>query len=167
MITSCSPGWVKYCETYNADFIPNLSSCKSAAEMLGAVIKTCYAEKVGIAPGDIKVVSVMPCTAKKFEATRPRAERRRPAGRRRSLLTTRELAAMIRMAGVDSANLPDEEFDSVLGESTGAGVIFGVTGGEGWKRRSASLTEVLTRRNAGERGIQRGSRPAGREGSAA
>ena len=71
MITSCSPGWVKYCETYNADFIPNLSSCKSPHEMLGAVIKTYYAEKVGIAPEDIKVVSVMPCTAKKFEATRP------------------------------------------------------------------------------------------------
>ena len=128
MITSCSPGWVKYCETYNADFIPNLSSCKSPHEMLGAVIKTYYAEKVGIAPEDIKVVSVMPCTAKKFEATRPELSEE---GQQDvdEVLTTRELAAMIRMAGIDFANLPDEEFDSVLGESTGAGVIFGATGG--------------------------------------
>ena len=128
MITSCSPGWVKYCETYNADFIPNLSSCKSPHEMLGAVIKTYYAEKVGIAPEDIKVVSVMPCTAKKFEATRPELSEE---GQQDvdEVITTRELAAMIRMAGIDFANLPDEEFDSVLGESTGAGVIFGATGG--------------------------------------
>ena len=128
MITSCSPGWVKYCETYNADFIPNLSSCKSPHEMLGAVIKTYYAEKVGIAPEDIKVVSVMPCTANKFEATRPELSEE---GQQDvdEVLTTRELAAMIRMAGIDFANLPDEEFDSVLGESTGAGVIFGATGG--------------------------------------
>ena len=128
MITSCSPGWVKYCETYNADFIQNLSSCKSPHEMLGAVIKTYYAEKVGIAPEDIKVVSVMPCTAKKFEATRPELSEE---GQQDvdEVLTTRELAAMIRMAGIDFANLPDEEFDSVLGESTGAGVIFGATGG--------------------------------------
>ena len=128
MITSCSPGWVKYCETYNADFIQNLSSCKSPHEMLGAVIKTYYAEKVGIAPEDIKVVSVMPCTAKKFEATRPELSEE---GQQDvdEVITTRELAAMIRMAGIDFANLPDEEFDSVLGESTGAGVIFGATGG--------------------------------------
>ena len=128
MITSCSPGWVKYCETYDADFIPNLSSCKSPHEMLGAVIKTYYAEKVGIAPEDIKVVSVMPCTAKKFEATRPELSEE---GQQDvdEVITTRELAAMIRMAGIDFANLPDEEFDSVLGESTGAGVIFGATGG--------------------------------------
>ena len=128
MITSCSPGWVEYCETYDADFIPNLSSCKSPHEMLGAVIKTYYAEKVGIAPEDIKVVSVMPCTAKKFEATRPELSEE---GQQDvdEVITTRELAAMIRMAGIDFANLPDEEFDSVLGESTGAGVIFGATGG--------------------------------------
>ena len=128
MSTSCSPCWVKYCETYDADFIPNLSSCKSPHEMLGAVIKTYYAEKVGIAPEDIKVVSVMPCTAKKFEATRPELSEE---GQQDvdEVITTRELAAMIRMAGIDFANLPDEEFDSVLGESTGAGVIFGATGG--------------------------------------
>ena len=128
MITSCSPGWVKYCETYNADFIPNLSSCKSPHEMLGAVVKTYYADKMGIDPRDMKVVSVMPCTAKKFEAKRPELnENGEPDVD--EVITTRELARMIRAAGIDFASLPDEEFDSVLGESTGAGVIFGATGG--------------------------------------
>ncbi len=128
MITSCSPGWVKYCETYNADFIPNLSSCKSPHEMLGAVIKTYYADKTGIDPRDMKVVSVMPCTAKKFEAKRPELNENGEADVD-EVITTRELARMIRAAGIDFASLPDEEFDSVLGESTGAGVIFGATGG--------------------------------------
>ena len=128
MITSCSPGWVKYCETYDADFIPNLSSCKSPHEMLGAVIKSYYAEKAGIDPKDIAVVSVMPCTAKKFEASR---EELSNSGLQDvdEVITTRELARMIRQAGIDFANLPDEDFDSLLGESTGAGVIFGATGG--------------------------------------
>ncbi len=128
MITSCSPGWIKYCETYNADFLPNLSSCKSPHEMLGAVVKSYYAEKMGIDPKDIAVVSVMPCTAKKFEARR---EELSNAGLQDvdEVLTTRELARMIRRAGIDFASLPDEDFDSLLGESTGAGVIFGATGG--------------------------------------
>ena len=128
MITSCSPGWVKYCETYNSDFIPNLSSCKSPHEMLGAVIKTYYAEKFDIDPKDLAVVSVMPCTAKKFEAKRPELSN---YGMQDvdEVLTTRELAKMIRQAGIDFATLPEEDFDSVLGESTGAGVIFGATGG--------------------------------------
>ena len=128
MITSCSPGWIKYCETYNSDFIPNLSSCKSPHEMVGAVVKSYYAEKAGIDPKDIAVVSVMPCTAKKFEARRPELSN---AGLQDvdEVITTRELARMIRAAGIDFANLPDEDFDSLLGESTGAGVIFGATGG--------------------------------------
>ena len=128
MITSCSPGGVKYCETYNSAFIPNLSSCKSPHEMLGAVIKTYYAEKFDIDPKDIAVVSVMPCTAKKFEAKRPELSN---YGMQDvdEVLTTRELAKMIRQAGIDFATLPEEDFDSVLGESTGAGVIFGATGG--------------------------------------
>ena len=128
MITSCSPGWVKYCETYDPDFIPNLSSCKSPHEMLGAVIKSYYAEKAGLDPKDIAVVSIMPCTAKKFEARR---EELSNAGLQDvdEVLTTRELARMIRQAGIDFASLPDEDFDSLLGESTGAGVIFGATGG--------------------------------------
>ncbi len=128
LITSCSPGWVKYCETYDADFIPNLSSCKSPHEMLGAVIKSYYAEKAGLDVADMKVVSIMPCTAKKFEARRPELAAN-GAPDVDEVLTTRELAHMIREAGIDFANLPDEEFDSVLGESTGAGVIFGATGG--------------------------------------
>ncbi|MCR4882732.1 MAG: [FeFe] hydrogenase, group A [Clostridiales bacterium] len=128
MITSCSPGWIKYCETYNPDFLPNLSSCKSPHEMLGAVIKSYYAEKMGIDPKDIAVVSVMPCTAKKGEAKRPELSVNGLPDVD-EVLTTRELARMIRRAGIDFANLPDEDFDSVLGESTGAGVIFGETGG--------------------------------------
>ncbi len=128
MITSCSPGWVKYCETYNSDFIPNLSSCKSPHEMLGAVIKSFYAEKAGIDPSQMAVVSVMPCTAKKYEARRPELSNNGLPDVD-EVITTRELARMIRSAGIDFASLPDEDFDRVLGESTGGAVIFGATGG--------------------------------------
>ena len=128
MITSCSPGWIKFCETYYPDFIPNLSSCKSPHEMLGAIIKSYYAEKAGIDPKNIAVVSVMPCTAKKFEA-----DREELAGTGYpdvdAVITTRELARMIKEAGIDFVNLPDEDFDDLCGESTGAAVIFGATGG--------------------------------------
>ncbi|MCI5566179.1 MAG: NADH-dependent [FeFe] hydrogenase, group A6 [Clostridiales bacterium] len=128
MITSCSPGWIKYCETYYPEFIPNLSSCKSPHEMMGAVIKSYYAQKAGIDPKDIAVVSVMPCTAKKFEAER---EELAATGYPDvdEVITTRELAHMIKEAGIDFTRLPDEDFDDLLGESTGAGVIFGATGG--------------------------------------
>ncbi|MBQ4639594.1 MAG: iron hydrogenase small subunit [Clostridia bacterium] len=128
MITSCSPGWIKFCETYYPEFIPNLSSCKSPHEMLGAVTKSYYAEKAGIDAKDIKVVSVMPCTAKKFEAGR---EELAATGYPDvdEVITTRELAHMIKEAGIDFNMLPDEDFDDLLGESTGAGVIFGATGG--------------------------------------
>ena len=128
MITSCSPGWVKYCEHFYPDFIPNLSTCKSPNQMQGAITKTYFAEKNDIDPHKIFVVSVMPCTAKKFEIKRPEFGR---DGYRDvdANLTTRELARMIRQAGIDFVHLPDEEFDDMLGESTGAGVIFGVTGG--------------------------------------
>ncbi len=128
MITSCSPGWIKYCEHYYPEFIPNLSSCKSPHEMLGAMIKTYYANKAGIDAGDIAVVSVMPCTAKKFEADRPELS---AAGYPDvdAVITTRELAKMIKEAGIDFVNLPDDDFDDMLGESTGASVIFGATGG--------------------------------------
>ena len=128
MITSCSPGWIKFCETYYPDFIQNLSTCKSPHEMLGAIIKSYYAEKAGIDPKDIAVVSVMPCTAKKFEA-----DREELAGTGYpdvdAVITTRELARMIKEAGIDFVNLPDEYFDPLCGESTGAAVIFGATGG--------------------------------------
>ena len=128
MITSCSPGWIKFCEHYYSDFIPNLSSCKSPHEMEGAIIKSYYAQKMGIDPKDIAVVSVMPCTAKKFEAIRPELSVNGLADVD-EVITTRELAKMIKEAGIDFVNLPDEDFDSMLGESTGAGVIFGATGG--------------------------------------
>ena len=128
MITSCSPGWIKFCETYYPEFIPNLSSCKSPHEMEGALIKSYYAQKAGIDPKDIAVVSVMPCTAKKFEATR---EELSATGYPDvdEVITTRELAHMIKEAGIDFAALPDSDFDDMLGESTGAAVIFGATGG--------------------------------------
>ncbi len=128
MITSCSPGWIKFCEHYYPEFIPNLSTCKSPHEMEGAMIKTYFAEKAGIDPKKIVVVSVMPCTAKKFEAKRPELGSNGMADVD-VVITTRELARMIKTAGIDFTNLPEEDFDSLLGESTGAGVIFGVTGG--------------------------------------
>ena len=128
IITSCSPGWVKFCEHFFPEFIPNLSSCKSPQQMFGAVTKTYYAQKMGIDPKDIVCVSVMPCTAKKFEIGR---EDQSAAGVPDVdiAITTRELARMIKRAGRMFDRLPDEGFDDPLGESTGAGVIFGATGG--------------------------------------
>ena len=128
LITSCSPGWIKYCETFYPEFIPNLSSCKSPHEMAGALIKSYYAEKNGIDPKNIFVVSVMPCTAKKFEAKRGELSNNGLQDVD-AVITTRELAKMIRTAGIDFARLPDEDFDDLMGESTGAAVIFGATGG--------------------------------------
>ena len=128
LITSCSPGWVRYAEQYHPDFLPNISSCKSPQGMFGSLMKTYYAEKMGIDPKDLFVVSVMPCTAKKFEANRPELGHDGMADVD-YVLTTRELARMIKEAGIDFVNLPDEDFDSLMGESTGAAVIFGATGG--------------------------------------
>ncbi len=128
MITSCSPGWVKFCEMYYPDMIAHLSSCKSPQQMAGAVIKTYWAEKNGVDAKDIVSVSVMPCTAKKFEIGR---EDQSAAGVPDVdiAITTRELARMIERAGLSFTSLPDEEFDNPLGEDTGAAVIFGATGG--------------------------------------
>ncbi len=128
MITSCSPGWVKFCEYYYPDMINHLSTCKSPQQMAGAVIKTYYAEKAGIDAKDIVSVSIMPCTAKKFEIGR---DDQSAAGVPDVdiALTTRELARMIERAGIKFTMLPDEDFDNPLGEDTGAGVIFGATGG--------------------------------------
>ena len=128
MITSCSPGWIKFIEHYYPEFLPNLSSCKSPHQMLGAIIKSYYAEKEHLDPKDVYVVSVMPCTAKKFEAKRPEMGHDGIPDVD-AVITTRELARMIKEAGIDFANLPDEDFDPMLGESTGAGAIFGATGG--------------------------------------
>jgi len=128
MITSCSPGWVKYCEHYFPDMTENLSSCKSPQQMFGAIAKSYYAEKMGIKPEDIVSVSIMPCTAKKFEIGREDQDVNGIADVDYSL-TTRELARMIKQAGIRFNNLPDEEFDAPLGIYSGAGVIFGATGG--------------------------------------
>jgi NADP-reducing hydrogenase subunit HndD len=128
MITSCSPGWVKYLEFYFPDLIPNLSSCKSPQQMFGAIAKSYYAEKNNIDKKDIIVVSVMPCTAKKFEHIRD-DEDANGVPDVDYILTTRELGKLIKRVGLDFENLPDEDFDEPLGISTGAGVIFGATGG--------------------------------------
>ncbi|HIZ54639.1 MAG TPA: [FeFe] hydrogenase, group A [Firmicutes bacterium] len=128
MITSCSPGWVKYCEHYYPEFIPNLSTCKSPQQMTGAMIKTWYAKKNNLNPEDIVVVSIMPCTAKKFEIGR---EDESASGYPDVdvALTTRELARMIERAHIQFTSLKDEAFDQIMGEFTGAAVIFGATGG--------------------------------------
>ena len=130
LITSCSPGWVKFCETYYPDMIPNLSSCKSPQQMFGALTKTYYAQKMGLDPHDIVCVSVMPCTAKKFEIGRDDMSAAGDGIPDVDIsITTRELGRMIQRAGIQFQALPDEEFDPALGESTGASVIFGATGG--------------------------------------
>ncbi|HOQ75106.1 MAG TPA: NADH-dependent [FeFe] hydrogenase, group A6 [Thermoclostridium sp.] len=128
LITSCSPGWIKFCEHNFPDMLDNLSTCKSPHEMFGAMLKSYYAEKMGIDPSKIFVVSVMPCTAKKFESKRSElASTGYPDVD--EVITTRELAEMIKEAGIDFVNLEDEKFDDPMGEATGAGVIFGATGG--------------------------------------
>jgi iron-only hydrogenase group A len=128
MFTSCSPGWIKFIEHRYPEFLPNLSTCKSPQQMFGALAKTFYAEKRKLNPEKIVSVSIMPCTAKKFEADRPEM---RSSGYKDVdfVLTTRELAVMIKQAGIDFRTLEPNHYDSVMGESTGAAVIFGATGG--------------------------------------
>ncbi|MEA4882538.1 MAG: NADH-dependent [FeFe] hydrogenase, group A6 [Clostridia bacterium] len=128
MITSCSPGWIKFIEHFYPEMLPNLSTCKSPQQMFGALAKTYYAEKAGIDPKDVFVVSIMPCTAKKFECERPEM---RSSGYKDvdAVLTTRELARMLRESGIDVSCLEPEDYDAPLGISTGAGVIFGASGG--------------------------------------
>ncbi len=128
LITSCSPGWIKFCEHYYPEFIPNLSSCKSPQGMFGALCKTYYAEKMGIDPKNMFVVSIMPCTAKKFEASRPELSENGLPDIDVSL-TTRELSRMIKKAGIKFTQLPDETCDPLMGIASGAGHIFGATGG--------------------------------------
>ncbi len=128
MITSCSPGWIKFCEHNFPDFLDNLSTCKSPHQMFGAILKTYYADKMGIDPAKMFVVSVMPCVAKKFEAGRPEMEvnKLRDVD---AVISTRELAKMIKQSGILFNKLPDEKFDNPFEEASGAGVIFGATGG--------------------------------------
>jgi len=142
LITSCSPGWIKYCEQYYPEFLDNLSTCKSPQQMLGALLKSYYPEKNGLDPAKVFVVSIMPCTAKKFETQRPELK---ATGYPDVdvVLTTRELARMIKEAGLDFVNLPDGEYDPTLGDSTGAAVIFGATGGV-MEAALRTVAEVVT-----------------------
>lgn len=128
MTTSCSPGWVKFIEHTFPEFLPNVSTCKSPQQMFGALAKTYYAKRKGIDPKNMVVVSIMPCTAKKYEADRPEM---RSSGYKDVdyVLTTRELGMMIKQAGINFRNLEDSSYDSLMGDSTGAAVIFGATGG--------------------------------------
>ncbi|MCX7954607.1 MAG: NADH-dependent [FeFe] hydrogenase, group A6 [Bacteroidales bacterium] len=128
MFTSCSPGWIKFAEHMYPELLPHLSTCKSPQQMFGALVKTYYAKKIGIDPKKIVSVSIMPCTAKKFEANRPEMK---SSGYRDVdyVLTTRELALMIKQAGINFSKLSETNYDNIMGKSTGAGVIFGVTGG--------------------------------------
>ncbi len=129
LITSCSPGWIKFCEHYHHDMVPHLSSCKSPQGMFGSVAKTYYAEKMGIDPKDIVSVSVMPCTAKKFEASRHDHTAVPGLADVDYALTVRELGRMIAKSGIRFTELPDGEFDAPFGLGSGAGTIFGATGG--------------------------------------
>ncbi len=128
LTTSCSPGWVKFMEHTFPEYLDNLSTAKSPQQMFGTLSKTFYAKKINVDPENIVSVSIMPCTAKKYEANRPEM---RSSGFKDVdyVLTTRELALMIRQAGIDFVSLPDDDYDSIMGESSGAGVIFGATGG--------------------------------------
>ncbi len=129
LITSCSPGWIRYAEQYYPEFLDNISSCKSPQQMFGALCKTYYAEKLGLDPKDIVVVSVMPCTAKKYEVLRPDMQAAEGCNDVDISITTRELAEMIKSMGLRFTALPDEDFDPMLGISTGASTIFGASGG--------------------------------------
>src|SRR4030066_1022289 len=128
MFTSCSPGWIKFIEHKYPEFLHNLSTCKSPQQMFGALTKTYFAKSKKLDPSKIVSVSVMPCTAKKYEADRPEM---RASGYKDIdyVLTTREIAVMIKQAGIDFRNLEPSHYDSVMGDSTGAAVIFGATGG--------------------------------------
>lgn len=129
MLTSCSPGWINFIEHFYPELLPHLSTCKSPQQMFGALAKTYYAEKIGVKPENMFVVSIMPCTAKKLEAGREEMCSVEEVPDVDAVLTTREAAQMMREMGIDFPNLPDESFDEPLGISTGAAVIFGATGG--------------------------------------
>ncbi|MBC7341955.1 MAG: iron hydrogenase small subunit [Clostridia bacterium] len=152
LITSCSPGWIKFIETYYPDLLPNLSTCKSPQQMFGALAKTYYPRKAGIDPANVFVVSIMPCTAKKFEAQRPEMA---SSGYRDVdvVLTTRELGRMLKEAGIDFNALPEEDYDDPLGISTGAGAIFGATGGV-MEAALRTAYELITKKELGNIDIE-------------
>ena len=142
MITSCSPGWIKFAETSYPELLDNLSTCKSPHQMLGAILKSYYAEKIGVDPNKIYTVSVMPCVAKKFESQR---EEMNVNGIQDvdAVITTRELARMIKEANIEFTSLEDDTFDSPTGEASGAAVIFGSTGGV-MEAALRTVAEILT-----------------------
>lgn len=158
LITSCSPGWVKYAEMYYPDLLAHVSSCKSPQGMMGSILKYHYAKQAGIDVKDIFVVSIMPCTAKKYEVSRPELAVNGIPDNDVSI-TTRELARMIKQAGIDFTSLPDEEFDTYYGDYTGAATIFGATGGV-MEAAARTAVEVITGKEAatidyeGVRGIE-------------
>lgn len=144
MVTSCSPGWIKYAEHFYSQLLPHLSTCKSPHMMLGALTKSWFASRTGLDPASLYVVSVMPCTAKKYEITRPEMVQN-GLPNVDAVLTTRELARMIREAGIDFRNLPESPFDTPMGLSTGAADIFGTTGGV-MEAALRTVYEILTGR---------------------
>lgn len=152
LITSCSPGWIKFIETYYPDLLSNLSTCKSPQQMFGALAKTYYPRKAGIDPANVFVVSIMPCTAKKFEAQRPEMA---DSGYQDVdvVLTTRELGRMLKEAGIDFNALPEEDYDDPLGISTGAGAIFGATGGV-MEAALRTAYELITKKELGNIDIE-------------
>ena len=158
LITSCSPGWIKYCEMYYPDLLAHLSSCKSPQGMMGSILKYHYAKQAGVDVKDIFVVSIMPCTAKKYEVKRPELALNGIPDNDVSI-TTRELARMIKQAGIDFNSLPDEEFDTYYGDYTGAATIFGATGGV-MEAAARTAVEVITGKEAsaidyeGVRGVE-------------
>jgi NADP-reducing hydrogenase subunit HndD len=143
LITSCSPGWIRFCEQYYPEFIPNISSCKSPQQMFGAMMKSYYADKLGLNPEDVFVVTVMPCTAKKFEIRRDDQSAVNGLWDMDETITTRELARMIRKTGMDWSALPEEDFDPDFGEFSGAAVIFGASGGV-MEAALRTVVEILT-----------------------
>lgn len=151
MTTSCSPGWIKFMEHLYPDFLSHLSTAKSPQQMFGALAKTYYTQRIGVNPKNMVSVSVMPCTAKKFEASRPEmcASGFRDVD---YVLTTRELATMVKQSGIDFLSLPDDDFDSIMGQSTGAGVIFGATGGV-MEAALRTVYEVVTGREVPFNGL--------------
>ena len=143
LITSCSPGWIRFCEYFYPEFIPNLSSCKSPQQMFGALMKTYYAEKMGIPAEKIYVVTVMPCTAKKFEIGREDQQAVKGLDDVDATITTRELAEFIKDSGLRFTELPDETFDPAFGIASGAGHIFGASGGV-MEAALRTVSEVVT-----------------------
>jgi len=148
LITSCSPGWIKFMEHFYPDLMENVSSCKSPQQMFGAVAKTYYAQKLGVDPKDMVVVSIMPCTAKKFECQRDEMNSSGYQDVNYSL-TTREAARMLKEKGIDLKEMPEEDFDDPLGISTGAAAVFGATGGV-MEAALRSVYEILTGKSLGK-----------------